>query len=1463
MNDALLNSIRAKLQFEHKAVFSLGPVKDNSLSVFKKLRVVAITEYGYEVYSKTNGELKKIFTWSSLNSIAFQGNIARFVFDKKKITSELPDGRLINGIIGHIFRQTIPSIRYKQFGLDTYGFHKIKGSNYGAFVRMKQLLIDKSITVTPHVTKAFEFFLRFSPLKFNYSELPEYRRLSEVFFGILPLIQSLQHLTIPVLETCEELANNPSSISKLRSLEFFGRKEPRLMEFLQNYKPPEKSNLCAIIFSHSEFDPEDIDKIQKFIDVNEVISLNIHNALDYSAEQMLYSHILTPKICNRLEILNLDKTRNVDLQKVIDLASNVTLLSLAGCNLQIADALARISKSRFPKLRFLNLSENSASFSPDPNTIIIPQLYSLMLNDIEWMGTSLPDTLNVIFKRGLEPFKLSIARAKASGESWQTVFRIFATTNYRSLTAFTWDGNPIHKAIFSFLHGNSFLDYLSLSDCFHHEIKDSVNDLCNFIDSTISLKFLTIRGTDRHHLGALAGHLLRCISRSPSILHLDISNNQIGDTGISALRTLLNTNRTIKVLVIDGSNPDNGQQFIETLNFASLQFPRLSLSYPINDVNYLLENSRISEEQYNNLLNNFKRKPTLKQSKRGCLFETPEKSPFMEPFYVFRHVPQDPFPIVLSEEQLKAVQNPPELPPLPPRPQMQRRAESVKRMPLNRPSQINTSHRPPISPKFQRMGSSQSFQPPQRQPASPVASPTSSPKQKIEVPFFLKDLENQIGGLGAFDSESTVSETIIDDYTNKITVSFGKPTKSQPQKRQKQPQIDEYSDEDETKTLEEQQVEITFNKPQKKSPVKQIDEYSDEDETKTLEEQQVELVFNKPQRKSPPKAEDYSPDEDLPPSPQSVRKRLQRNPITDAKQKVFDDYSEEKEEQPKVQIPQRKQPQLDQYSDEEPVQQVPQRRQQIDEYSDEEQVQQRRQQTSQRRSPVEQQRQRKQQPVDDDYDDVIPKAKIIPQRQPNSARGPQSQRIQIKPQLDEYSDEDIEQPKPQIQPKPQSTRPSWLDLEASQQNSPPKARIGSRLNQQRPQQPPQTARPRPVQRKQMNLDEYSDEEEPPKPQPQPIMKRRRRNPSNVDNSNIPVVHIAQQSTKLPEEKDNFPPSPVKRRRVSSVQKAQSAVGNKAEIMQRNQQIGVPQEQPQQQQHRHRVHRNTAQSAVGNKNELLQRNQQVGVPPEEQVPRRRKHKSTVGDPNEILQRNQQVIQVEPEQVPRRRKHKSTVGDPNEILQRNQQVIQVEPEQVPRRRKHKSTVGDANEILQRNQQVIRVEPEQQVLRKRKRKSVVGDEKEIIKRNDEIMKESVQPFRRRRKSSVANQNDIAQRNQEMNIQPEIKQHRRKVMAQSAVGDRNEIAKRNDQILNQEVPQAEPLRKRKRVKSAVGDKAEIQQRNKNAEILPENPPKRQETPRRRRVVNQIAPVEQPAAHRRPKVVKASAFMEGSDSYD
>lgn len=669
------NILISKCNLTGKFPFLITQAKENSSSILKSNSILVLSHTHFDIYKQKNSELKASFQWSSLTNYSQKDNQIKIKFKKTQISIDCAEANICTDVIQHILHQIFPSFILKDIVETKKVYPKVLNSNYAAFIKFKNLAESKGLNLTKELLKNVERLCRFSYSFFTIHTLPDYPRYCEIFYQTLPLLTFINHLVIPV-DTCfNQLCQNISVIGNIKSINFNGRVPNHFNDFLKRHeKAP--LNAKAISFTHNEFSKDDITYIRDFLLKQDITSLGFHSAFELTTLNAFYSSILIPGIVDKLSVLNLENTRNLDFIHVAKSCKNIVLLSVANCSLQLPTVLTILKDEPMPKLKFLNLSGNISGVAPPADSFFPVTLYSLMLNDIDWIGDSLFGYIGMLFDQDLNPLKLSISKAKAQAQVWRRVFSLMSVSEYCSLSALTWDGNPVSQKFFQFLHRNQHLDFLSLSECFRFSIKESIIDLSLYISNTRHLKFLIVRGGDSMYLGNMCSPVIKSVSQSQSIVHLDISENKIGDVGTNALKSIVRSHASLQIIAFDGSDPESANDFLDLLNAAS-QNKRLKCSFPDKDLNFLIEQNKITEERRNQILALFSMQPHLQKTSEGEFVEPPPDSPFLEPFNVFYYQPASQFPNHVSDEALESIMNPKALP-VQPKVHNRRRATSVK-----------------------------------------------------------------------------------------------------------------------------------------------------------------------------------------------------------------------------------------------------------------------------------------------------------------------------------------------------------------------------------------------------------------------------------------------------------------------------------------------------------------------------------------------------------------------------------------------------------------------------------------------------------------------------------------------------------------------------------------------------------------------------------------------------------------
>jgi hypothetical protein len=146
------------------------------------------------------------------------------------------------------------------------------------------------------------------------------------------------------------------------------------------------------------------------------------------------------------------------------------------------------------------------------------------------------------------------------------------------------DGNGLVAAdlqvLTAALVGFPRLSLLSLSENFGS--KPIINELAQIIRLP-SIETLIVRGNKSVHMGEQTIQLLAELTNNNTIQHLDITGNEMGSRGISALCEMLRVNTTLKTLFVDGSKADI-ERIAEFLSTVLVHSSLLEVSYPIDDI---------------------------------------------------------------------------------------------------------------------------------------------------------------------------------------------------------------------------------------------------------------------------------------------------------------------------------------------------------------------------------------------------------------------------------------------------------------------------------------------------------------------------------------------------------------------------------------------------------------------------------------------------------------------------------------------------------------------------------------------------------------------------------------------------------------------------------------------------------------------------------------------------------------
>lgn len=740
-------AIQKSQNMGHTSIFC-GLAKENSCSLWKKDSIVNITDYALDIYSTHKVNLRVSIPWMTIKNSTYIDNSIKLKFEDKNVTLDsMNDILLAYGSILHILYQILSKKELSKVLDKDQIFEKKHKSPLGPLNRIVQQHKIKGKTILPKNYETLRQILIFESPQIRLSDFESPEEFFPYLLDIIPLCSSVNSLyisNVSNLDIYEILSSNFLCISGLSFVEIDGRSNS-FSKFLNSFSKTD-TNICGLSFRNSRFSINDLKKLKLTLINKPVGSICFHSSFTEESMSYFHSTFFDSSFGIQFSSLVLDGTKNLDISLILKHCPNLFLLSLENCGLEIEDVFLEISNGLMRNIRALNVSGNKCSqFSQKP--IQLPNsLISFVLNSIQWSDSCLQNCLKLIFNRNDYGTKISLSKTKASENEWQRVFFDLSKSGFSALISLIWDSNPVDARLFSLLNKNKNVEYLSICDCFSEKDSEEINWLSDFVSKAYCLKYLIVRGGSKR-IGKNCASIIRSVLNSASIIHFDISHNNISNPGLLLMRQFLQKQNSLEVLGFDGSNPQTPDSLIELLELASHHKNHLKISFPFDDFAELEKKKMMKTEEFRNILIKYQR--PHKMSTHFGKFIIPSHSIFFNPLLVFKIQNDISIPKYFTQNEVEELKSCPIKPFVPfssipkptfnmvSRPQTQSAptyiVESPKKYHPNNKKGNNTEIKL-ISESVTESGSESVFQP----PMSPIRhkkepSPHNSPEVFVDI----------------------------------------------------------------------------------------------------------------------------------------------------------------------------------------------------------------------------------------------------------------------------------------------------------------------------------------------------------------------------------------------------------------------------------------------------------------------------------------------------------------------------------------------------------------------------------------------------------------------------------------------------------------------------------------------------------------------------------------------------------
>ena len=620
---------------------TLRLVIDGIDAATKKKIYISISNTHFDVYHVEKILSVKAYSWFILKKCYVKDLTLFLEFDDSKISFSSKDVDKAYFEILDILPRILKRSELFAAGI-SYSQINSFPTPISAILRLRQRVKYSHDQSQMKCVNCIENAITFSPTEIDLDKLENPLKSIRLFADILPLLQTMKSV---VFQTCpathdgyKEAMDISSDSGELEHIEANGQVTNSFEAFMKNLTMNKYTKVKSLTFNDSKLAEQHMELILNYIKEKQLISLGLNNAIQSKSMTYFFFNFLSDNSIKCLKYLSLNNTPGMNLYALLPEISNITYLSMENCSLDLNKTLGKFSKMKFNNLTGLNLSKNQCKDPLATGLVMPPNLRILSVDNVDWGDGCLISFFNMVEENFKENgLKLSIIHASASRGEWSRVFNLIPTLSFVDFKSLVWDRNPIREVLFEFLLKQKSLDFVSFGECFGEQDTTNINNLCDFIKKA-RIKSLAVEGGEEVCLKKSISHIIDAILKREPLDFLSIRCSKSSDKGIEEMKQLISSNAAPLVLVMDGAEPERSKSILDFLNKAIDFQSECCVSFPTDDLNYLVKLRRITDAQYNEIKERFK-------SKEGS-----GDSQFEGPFSIYVEPKAQHFPKYLPNE---------------------------------------------------------------------------------------------------------------------------------------------------------------------------------------------------------------------------------------------------------------------------------------------------------------------------------------------------------------------------------------------------------------------------------------------------------------------------------------------------------------------------------------------------------------------------------------------------------------------------------------------------------------------------------------------------------------------------------------------------------------------------------------------------------------------------------------------
>lgn len=612
--------------------------KASSTGKRSKASIIVISDRQLQIYSQKSQIQEGCYDWVQLKRMSFSNKSIAMLF-RPKIQMELETNDLekLKELIIDIAKFFMDDEYLAKINLTRYNVRNRHVSQVKILDRLKIKNVPNFAIISNIITS----FLVYQQKEVDLNIFPCVKDILPVLDVIMAYSYDIISLHVPQTKGMYSFLTNVINIKcSLLHLDIEGKDEDYFSQFINSFKNNPNQAIKSLAFTDSDFSKQDFAFLSDCIKAKNITNVTFSNIFD--SNQKVYDIHLTSSFGNQLQYLSLDRIKSLKIQEILSSIPNIFALSLTNCDLDISPTLNYIRTANISTLKLLNLSSNvcTGRVFQFPTTLRL-----LVVNGVKWDAGCISLFAQSLFGSFPYGIELSMSNTNISATEWLHLTQYLETAQNPPLRKLVWNYNFVPDKFFKFLANCSYLETLSLCDCFDEMNAKTIAGLNNYLKNALSLKQLYLRGNKTNYLGKYLNSVLVSLEAAPSLEFLDITCSHATETVLYELSRFITNSISLNSIAFDGIYPSDGGQFVSFLSEQSKQ-TRVKISFPSNDLNLLLKNKQITAEQMEETAEKFRIRVSQPQSV------------YDDPFCIYRYYYSPLFPLYLTPEIIEQYSQP-------------------------------------------------------------------------------------------------------------------------------------------------------------------------------------------------------------------------------------------------------------------------------------------------------------------------------------------------------------------------------------------------------------------------------------------------------------------------------------------------------------------------------------------------------------------------------------------------------------------------------------------------------------------------------------------------------------------------------------------------------------------------------------------------------------------------------------